>query len=230
MVPEADSFDLATSILKPDPNGTFDLVVGMARNTTSPPKRQSCRSSDRHRTRSRTRRRTRTRATRQLEPRRSAPCLGKPSRSSPPRTPMSFGSSSLGTTDEVTVEGNGNPSEDVDPVACAATFFKPRDDGLGYAHPLRQGALAQPRSSAKVVERCALIAFADTGRSRHRGHDRTSPAAHRQRCHRIPGAFPRVRQEMSDVEPLGRCPGGLAEPEAACRQPARVVIKGVWRP
>lgn len=27
IVPDADSFDLATSILKPDPNGTFDLTV-----------------------------------------------------------------------------------------------------------------------------------------------------------------------------------------------------------
>jgi DNA-binding transcriptional LysR family regulator len=55
--------------------------------------------------------------------------------------------------DEVAVEGLGDAGEGVEAVAGAAAFFEPRDDGLGGAHPLREGALTTFSRRIRNVKR-----------------------------------------------------------------------------
>ena len=50
------------------------------------------------------------------------------------------------------VECFGDAGEGIEPVLRAAAFLKARDHGLGCAHSLREGTLAEPRRSAEVMD------------------------------------------------------------------------------
>ena len=57
--------------------------------------------------------------------------------------------------DEVAAERGGDAGEGVEPVAGAAAFLEAGDDGLGGAHPLGQGALAESCLGAQFVDQLA---------------------------------------------------------------------------